>query len=193
MPSLESFPNWRVYFLPFKNPFHCRLQYALTVVQACKKNSLFCSLKISQYPPFHKNYKQLSLWAFQGKQGCPLSMNWVLTRSSHDQMVISYFAYSQNTSTAADRQCSSLFQIKTNSFCLTTKSPLPQKLLYWLLFHLFPMRDPYLHQTSNYVFQKKNHQKKGAEVSMWWSAQTIPCLEWHWHKLFRNVQHQYSV
>lgn len=28
---------------------------------------------------------------------------------------------------------------------------------------------------------------------MWWSAQAIPCLEWHRHKLFRNAQHQYSV
>lgn len=65
----------------------------------------------------------LSLWAFQGKQVCPLSMNWLLTHSSQEQMVISYFAYSQNTSTAAYKQSSSLFQIKVNSLCPTTKFP----------------------------------------------------------------------
>lgn len=63
----------------------------------------------------------LSLWAFQGKQVCPLSMNWLLIHSSEEQMVISYFAYSQSTSTAAYRQSSSLFQIKANSFYPTSK------------------------------------------------------------------------
>lgn len=65
----------------------------------------------------------LSLWAFQGKQVCPFAMNWLFTHSSQEEMVISCFAYSQNTSTATYRQSSSLFQIKANSFCPTTKFP----------------------------------------------------------------------
>lgn len=144
--------------------------------------------------------------SFSRQAGVSLSMNWLLTPSGQEtNSNKKLFCLLSNTSTIACQAKLIPFSDQGKLVLSYNQIPLPPQksisltyfcCLVWFVFFLSNKMFTFSPNTQ-LCLSELNHQKKGAGASMWWSAQTqrfvtVPCLEQHSHKLFRNTQHQYS-